>query len=209
YRSDGTRDWSRAHPYTLAHLAHHATQAGLLDHVLADSDYLVHAEPRGLTPHLHHARADTARLAAAVYRTSLHLHQAPHTQRRQVLALEATRAGANQIHKELTHHIPPGTWTPQWSTGSTFNAALRNTLVGRTGSVSAVACTVLDGRPTAVTTSRDHTVRVWDLTTGQTVATILVDAPRSIALTTTGDIAIGFHHDIAIYRRQSHNPRRD
>jgi WD40 repeat protein len=29
-----------------------------------------------------------------------------------------------------------------------------------------VACTDLDGRPVAVTSGRDHTVRVWDLTSG-------------------------------------------
>ncbi|WP_371591680.1 caspase family protein [Streptomyces virginiae] len=170
YRSDGTRDWSRAHPYTLAHLAHHAAQAGLLDQVLADSDYLVHAEPRGLTPHLHHARNDPARLAAAVYRTSLHLHQdANPRQRRQVLALDAARAGANHLHHEITHHIPPGTWTPLWATGSTFNPALRDTFTGHTDTVEAVACTVLDGQPVAVTAGADNTVRVWDLTTGQPV----------------------------------------
>ncbi|MFF0549542.1 hypothetical protein ACFYUL_11310 [Streptomyces sp. NPDC004311] len=175
YRSDGTRDWSRAHPYTLAHLAHHATQAGLLDHVLADSDYLVHAEPRGLTPHLHHAREDTARLAAAVYRTSLHLHQdTTPQQRRQVLALEATRGGAAHLHHELTERIPPGTWTPLWATGSTFNPALRNTLTGHTATVEAAACTVLHGRPVAVTGSWDKKVRVWDLATGLPVGEPLI-----------------------------------
>ncbi|WP_203854875.1 hypothetical protein, partial [Dactylosporangium siamense] len=36
-------------------------------------------------------------------------------------------------------------------------------LTGHTGTVWAVACTVLDGRPVAVTGSDDGTVRVWDL----------------------------------------------
>ncbi len=39
-------------------------------------------------------------------------------------------------------------------------------LTGHTSWVSAVACTVLDGRPVAITASEDDTVRVWDLTTG-------------------------------------------
>ncbi|WP_234319475.1 caspase family protein, partial [Streptomyces sp. NRRL S-237] len=167
YRGDGTRDWSRAHPYTLAHLAHHAARAGLLDQVLADSEHLVHAEPRGLTPHLHHARDDAARLAAAVYRTSLHLHdEATPGQRREVLALDAARAGARRLHHDLAHRIAPGTWAPIWATGSTFNPALRDTLTGHAGVVHSVACTVLDGGPVAVTGSWDRTVRVWDLTTG-------------------------------------------
>jgi WD40 repeat protein len=36
-------------------------------------------------------------------------------------------------------------------------------LTGHTNGVGAVACTVLDGQPVAVTGSDDHTVRVWDL----------------------------------------------
>ncbi|BAJ28278.1 MULTISPECIES: caspase family protein [Kitasatospora] len=168
YRADATRDWSRAHPYALAHIAYHAAQAGLLDQVLTDTEYLVHADPRGLTPHLHHADSPEARLNAAVYRTGLHLHHegAPSV-RRQVLALNAASAGATDLHNDLTHRIPVGTWTPRWATGSAFSPALRHTLTGHNNSVTAVACTALDGRPVAVTTSHDETVRVWDLATGQ------------------------------------------
>jgi WD40 repeat protein len=63
-----------------------------------------------------------------------------------------------------------------------------------------VACTVLDGRPVAVTTSGDATVRVWDLTrraplgdplTGHTrevtgVACTVLDG-RPVAVTTSAD----------------------
>ncbi|WP_223835735.1 WD40 repeat domain-containing protein [Streptomyces venezuelae] len=178
---DVTQDWSRAHPYALAHLAHHAAQAGCLDGVLASSEYLVHAEPRGLTPYLHSAHGDTARLAAAVYRTGLHLHKAvtPHT-RRQTLALDAARAGAPDLHRSLTSRIPPGEWAPVWATGSTFNPALRDTLSGHTGSVYAVACAELGGRPLAVTTGQDGTVRVWDLATGRTVGRPLTGHTGSV-----------------------------
>ncbi|MGW9273111.1 hypothetical protein ACWGVU_05165, partial [Embleya sp. NPDC055610] len=40
-------------------------------------------------------------------------------------------------------------------------------LTGHTHSVKAVACTVVEGRPVAVTGSDDRTVRVWDLTSGR------------------------------------------
>ncbi|MGW4650828.1 hypothetical protein [Kitasatospora sp. NPDC004289] len=175
YRADGARDWSRAHPYTLAHLAHHAARAGLLDQVLEDAEYLVHADPRGLTPHLHHARHHTARLSAAVYRHGLHLHlDTTPDRRRQVLALEAARAGAHRLHHDLTQHTPAGTWTPQWATGNTFNPALRDTLTGHSPMVHAVAVTTLDERPVAVTASGDGTARVWDLTAGRQIGEPLV-----------------------------------
>ncbi|MCX4962386.1 caspase family protein [Streptomyces virginiae] len=169
-RVDATPNWSRAHPYALAHLAHHAARAGLLDEVLADSEYLVHTDPRGLTPYLHRTHADAARLTAAVYRTSLHLHRDATPQlRRRTLALDAARAGAPDLHRSLTSRIPPGEWAPVWATGSTFNPALRDTLTGHSGSVHAVACTELDGRPVAVTGGNDGTVRVWNLHSGQAV----------------------------------------
>ncbi|MFD7527421.1 hypothetical protein ACFV8E_07335 [Streptomyces sp. NPDC059849] len=204
HRANGAPDWSRAHPYTLTHLAHHAARAGLIDQLLDDSEYLVHAHPRGLTPHLHH---DTARLAAAVYRTGLHLHHdTTPQQRRQLLALDAARAGAHHLRHDLTHHIPPGTWTPLWATGSTFNPALRDTLTGHTNNVEAVACTMLDGRPIAVTTGLHSAVRVWDLATRRPVAEFLADSPRSVAFTSTGDLVISVHNDVAVYRRQPHDP---
>ncbi|MDX3539484.1 caspase family protein, partial [Streptomyces sp. MB09-01] len=166
---DGTRDWSRAHPYALNHLAEHAHLAGLLDQVLTNSGYLVHAAPRSLTPHLHRARSNAARLRAAVYRTSLHLHRdAEPPARQQSLALEAARAGAQALHRELTRHIPPGDWSPDWATGSTFTASLCDTLTGHTGAVSSVACTVLDGQTVCVAADQE-TVRVWDLRSGQQV----------------------------------------
>ncbi|WP_406431287.1 caspase family protein [Streptomyces sp. NBC_01589] len=170
YRADGTRDWSRAHPYTLNYLALHATVAERLDDLLADSDYLVHATPRSLTAHLHHAHSDPARLAAAVYRSSLTRHEtATPAIRRQVLALDAARAGATTLHQNLTHHMPAGDWAPQWATGSTFSPALRDILTGHTYWLTAVACTTLDGTPVAVTGGGDDTVRIWDLTTGSLI----------------------------------------
>ncbi|MBX7554442.1 WD40 repeat domain-containing protein [Streptomyces sp. tea 10] len=170
YRVDGTRDWSRAHPYTLAHLGFHADQAGLLDQILNDSDYLVHAEPRGLTPYLHRVRSDEARLTAAVYRTSLGLHHnAAPAQRRQILDLDAARAGARALHQHLIEHVPAGEWATVWATGSGFTPHLRHTLTGHSGWVSAVACTEIGQIPVAVTGGKDGSVRVWDLRTGHLI----------------------------------------
>ncbi|MCX4993458.1 WD40 repeat domain-containing protein [Streptomyces sp. NBC_00568] len=166
YRGDASRDWSRAHPYTLNHLATHAAAAGRVDDILEDSEYLVHARPDTLTPQLRHATSDTARLTAAVYRTALNLHAtAPAPVRRIALALNAARAGAAALHEQLNRQAQPGTWIPTSATGSDFTTALQDTITMGSGPVSAVACTVLDGAPIAITGGDDGTVRIWDLTT--------------------------------------------
>ncbi|KAB1985693.1 caspase family protein [Streptomyces triticiradicis] len=169
-RGDATRDWSRAHPYILTHLATHAAKADRLDALLAHSEYLVHASPSSLAPQLHRAHTYSARLAAAVYRTSLGLHAGTTPNlRRQLLALDAARAGASKMQRHLTRQIPLGGWSPRWATGSSFSPGLRDTLTGHSRAVTAVSCAVLEGSPIAVTGSDDGTVRVWDLRSGRAI----------------------------------------
>ncbi|MYT72503.1 MULTISPECIES: caspase family protein, partial [unclassified Streptomyces] len=170
YRGDATRDWFRAHPYALNHLATHAAAAGRIDDVLLDAEYLVHAAPYSLTSHLQRVSTDEGRLTAAVYRTALNLHAPAATSvRRQALALNAARADATALLDQLTSHAAPGDWTPRWATGSDLSKSLRETMSGHAHSVAAVACTSLDDIPVAVTGSYDNTVRVWDLREGQQI----------------------------------------
>lgn len=168
-RVDGTRAWDRAHPYTIRHLAAHAAHGGILDGLLTDPEYLVHADPDGLVPHLRQA-AGASRVAAAVYLASVGTHsRATPQQRRQILALDAARYNDAPMLALLNSHAAPGTWRPLHSTSGGVSTALRNVLTGHADRVEAVACTVLDGRTVAVTGSADCTVRVWDLTTGRPV----------------------------------------
>ncbi|MEU9546216.1 WD40 repeat domain-containing protein [Streptomyces mirabilis] len=174
YRGDATRDWSRAHPYTLNHLATHAGATGRIDDILKDTEYLVDVTPSNLTPHLQQVSTDGGRLTAAVYRMALDLHaQVAPSVRRQVLALNAARAGATTLLRQLTSRTDPSEWAPDWATGSDFTQALRDTLTGHSGTIYTVACTALDGEPVAVTGGSDGTVRVWDLATGRPIGSPL------------------------------------
>ncbi|MFG2785707.1 caspase family protein [Streptomyces prunicolor] len=190
YRGDATRDWSRAHPYTLHHLATHAAAADCIDGLLSTTEYLVHADPHSLATHLQGASSSEARLTAAVYRTSFDRHAtAPTPVRRDLLALNAARAGANALLEQLNRHAQTE-WTAGWATGKDFSPALRHTLTGLGAPASAVACTVLDGHPVAVIgLSRGvGGVAVWDLTTGRLIGEpIEVGAPVSVVACTVLD----------------------
>ena len=147
---EATRDWAHAHPYTLHHLATHAAAAGTLDPLLDDAEYLVHADPDTLLPALDHVRTSQGRLTRTVYRASAghHRHATP-VVRRQLLAIDAARAGADTLRQALAADLP---WQPRWATGTLINPALRTTLAGHTQPVNAVACTRLeDGTPIAIT----------------------------------------------------------
>ncbi|MCT9081541.1 caspase family protein [Streptomyces fulvoviolaceus] len=172
YLVDGTRDWGRAHPYALRHLATHAAAAGMLDSLLADLEYLVHADCDTLAPHLLKAESDTARLHAAVYVISLQIHRGLDVKsRRRLLAVNAARFNEPSVLEALNGPAPEGTWKPLAATGAQVSANVRHVLAGHTGSVNAVACTEVNGHPVAVSASRDQTLRIWDLTTGQPVGT--------------------------------------
>jgi hypothetical protein len=72
---DGSPDWTRAHPYTLRHLATHAAHCGLLDELITDTDYLVHAEPDELLLALHRVTTADSHLTCAIYRASAAVHR--------------------------------------------------------------------------------------------------------------------------------------
>ncbi|MFD7783547.1 WD40 repeat domain-containing protein [Streptomyces nojiriensis] len=58
-------------------------------------------------------------------------------------------------------------WTVQWADGPVPDQRRLRPLIGHSGPVRAVATAIVDGRPVAVSGSRDNTVRVWDLATGE------------------------------------------
>ncbi|GGX82469.1 WD40 repeat domain-containing protein [Streptomyces fructofermentans] len=161
-REDGRRDWPAAAPYIVDHLAAHAVAAGALDEVLQDSEYLVHAAPQGLLRALNVPGSSQGALRRSIYRASAHVHAtASLSERRDILAVDAARHGETGLARELSRDRP---WRPRWATGTMVHPALRLTRTGL--GVDAVACTVIDGRPHAVTGCYDSNVRVWDLVDG-------------------------------------------
>ena len=158
----GERDWSSAHPYVLTHLASHAAAGGVLDQLLADTEYVVHADPATL---LRALDAGHSEKIAPVYRTSAHLLSAADTEaRRDILSVDAARYG----YQELAERFSQGrSWQVDWATGGLVHPALRRTLVHDLEEPHAFSFT-LDGRHYALASSLDDdALRQWDLQTGE------------------------------------------
>jgi hypothetical protein len=151
--------WDRAEPYLLRHAMEHAADSDQVDRLLTDADFLRCADPDSVPGHLDGARAEPARLAAAVYRTSHHFHRdLPSRYRRDVLALDAARWGAHQLCRHLTR--PP--WTLRWATGGYLSTRYLATLP-TDSRVSTIRVSNVRGRPIAIT-GNGRALEIWDLT---------------------------------------------
>ncbi|MEU9869431.1 WD40 repeat domain-containing protein [Actinomadura sp. NPDC048021] len=158
------------------------------DRILTDPARLVHDDPDEILSLLSHARSGPARLAAAVYRTSLQRHRRVDPARRaQALSLDAARWGSDDLARALAA-VPVASGhegaTVDWNTGMPPNDRLIRRFSGRTDRVSAMATAVLDGRPVVVTGSYiNDNVRVWDLATGTESSEPMAANPTALATT--------------------------
>ncbi len=150
-----TRGWPGAPAYLLRNLPSHAAQAGMLDELLTDDEYLHHA--------------DLPRLITAGQATT-----GPGRERLRILRLTpqaftadpAHRAAMFSITTALEHLLPLQTTFPhppyraRWAT--TPPRAEHAVLTGHTGSVHAL-CTVRVGdRDLLASAGDDRTVRLWN-----------------------------------------------
>ncbi|MGW4369807.1 caspase family protein [Nocardia takedensis] len=195
--ADGHRIWSRAHPYTLRYLAAHAVHADLVEDLIEDMEFLVHADPTTLPAALHTVGTRAGLGIRAIYLCSAGRHrELSASRRRQILAIDAARFTSENHLRQLNRTLR---WRIRWATGAHASPALHDTFVGHGDAVLAVATCELGGTSIAVTTSDDHTARIWDLVTGAEQLTLrghtrpvngvalTVAGGRALAVTTSDD----------------------
>jgi WD40 repeat protein len=164
--------WDRAGPYLRRHAIEHASDAGRVDELLADPEFLVHAATSSVLEHLADAESDEARAWGAVYRVSAHRHRSrpPHI-RRDMLSLDASRWGMTAMSRQLAR--PP--WGTRWATGTMLDSALLIQLAGHKAPLAAVAAAIVNGRTIAITGDQVRygghggELRFWDLLTGDQI----------------------------------------
>jgi len=160
-------DWSRAHPYTLAHLATHAQRAGLLDDLLLDPGYLVNAVPAGLLAALPAARDPAARRAGVAYQRAVHqFRDQPERQRASYLQFAARIARAPELAAQVDARFPHRRWSIPWTHWPPEYP--HRVLGGHLGPVTGLlVAEAADGKPTVVSIGEDARLRTWDLATAE------------------------------------------
>ncbi|WP_157597099.1 WD40 repeat domain-containing protein [Streptacidiphilus rugosus] len=155
---------------------------------LSDPGWLVSGDPEQVLAALDGASGQEELTAAAVYRTSGHVHrEAGATVRRQVLAVDAARHGdrelASSIAEAAVGQEADEPWVVQWATGSGLDSRLRYSLP-TPDKVSALATVVAGGRALAVAGCEDGTLAWWDLVTGRRLGQVATErrgAVRALA----------------------------
>ncbi|MFG2138107.1 hypothetical protein [Streptomyces sp. NPDC048650] len=165
----GLRDWSGADPYVLAHLATHAAGCGLLDDLVCDPGFLVHAEPTALQRGLPSVRSTPGRAARAVYeQVGPELSREPDPRARLAqLRLSALQSGAHELAEAAEarggERLP---WDTEWTVPLDDRAAGYRAIGSYEGEVTAVTLLEFDGRKVVVTAETPNRVRLWDFATG-------------------------------------------
>ncbi|MYS11835.1 hypothetical protein GTW71_36635, partial [Streptomyces sp. SID6041] len=179
----GVNEWASAHPYARDHTATHAAAGGTLETLLDDPEYLVHAAPYTLLRAMDSTPTTVDATTSRIYRASTEVHAplAP-SARRDVLAIDAARHRRPDLAARLARTRP---WIPRWATNSLIHRAHRSTIAGPIHEVNGVVVTEIDGRPHAVTTGNDHSVRVWDLTNGTLATTLTAHTAAVTAVAVT------------------------
>jgi hypothetical protein len=135
---------------------------------------LVNGDPERVFALLDSGTDPDARLAAAVYRASAHVHQGATAQvRRHLLVLDAARFGDRDLAARISAvpvaGEPAARWRVEWSTGTSADSRLRHQWTGHPQAIRAVVTVVLESRPVAVSISRYGLALVCDLATGRQI----------------------------------------
>ena len=160
-----------------ARLPGHATVSRLIDGLLSDDEYLLHADLRRLIPVAYHAFTDHGRERARLLRLTPQAIQASPAERAALFSVTETLEGLGRTYSAATWAAP---YKGKWS--STPQRTETLTLKGHQRMVNALCPITVDGRDLLASGSDDGTIRVWDPATGEPVTTLHTNHDRVTAM---------------------------
>jgi WD40 repeat protein len=158
--------WRDADRYLLRSLPLHASRTDVIDLLLADDDYLLHADLARLTPLAGHARTPVGQARARLLQLTPQAIAAPVEQRVALFSVTETL-------EQLGQDFAPGRPAPYRARWASVNRRIERVILeGHAGAVNAVCALEAAGTTRIATAGSDGTVRLWDLTTGRHQATL-------------------------------------
>lgn len=156
--------WDRADAYLLRSLPAHAARGGVLDHLLLDELFLLHADLGRLTPLAdRHASAALRSQVRLLRKTPAAIDAGPGRR----VALFSVTESVEQLGSVYRALARPAPYRAVWSScpPNEDEAALD----GHTGSVNAVCGVEVAGKEFLASGGADGTVRLWNPETGQAI----------------------------------------
>lgn len=153
--------WPHAPVYLLRHLPSHAARAGMIDDLLTDDGYLLHADLSRLMPLVQGATSYAGQRRARLLRLTPRAFTADPPVRAAMFSITETLEG---LGNDFTRGDGPAPYRALWAAAVPSNE--QAVLDGHTAQVQCVCPFTLDGRVLLASTSYDQTVRVWDPAVG-------------------------------------------
>ena len=155
------RGWEHAPRYLLRSLAVHAARAGMIDDVITDDIYLLHADLRHLIPLAERATSAHGLQRARLLRLTPRAITADPPTR---IALFSITESVEDLGHSFTTTNSPAPYRAKWA--DALPRIEKAVLEGDSGMVNGVCAFSQDSRTLLATGGADGKVRIWDLATG-------------------------------------------
>ena len=149
--------WDRTPEYLRRSLPNHALQGGILDELLTDDAYLLHADLRRLIPLADRAATQPGRVRARLIQSTPQAVPASPTVR---VGLFSVTEALDRLGNAYTASNYPAPYWARWAAAS--SRAERVILQGHRGAVLAVCAVPVGERTLVASAGEDGTVRLWD-----------------------------------------------
>ncbi|WP_244206740.1 WD40 repeat domain-containing protein [Streptomyces swartbergensis] len=164
--AEGTKGWAAAHRYLLRSLPTHAERGGVIDELLQEDDYLLHADLRRLIPHARSAVTEGGRRRAELLRRTPRAIDAPACERAALFSVTEVQEDLGTAYRYGDAAAP---YQALWSTvPPSLDVAV---FEGHTEHVDAL-CFLRTAERDLLASADENCIRLWDVATGEAVRTL-------------------------------------